>query len=361
MAQGHDIFKVFVAKKDGINLTAGKSLKELEVDEVAIYDVDTGLSVANLDDTSRFFIAINKDGKIIKSPNRWIDKDNIKSITLTKPVASTNKKVTFKDFKILCGKDYTLKVDATNELTKFQMGTNTDSAHLTATAEGCGTCGANDPCAEINPIPVVAEILANAKKLSFVKVSAIARDVISGVTGITGTINQGDKITEAQLKLINTYNLTQSSPATFVKVDILFEAVTLDKDNWEEGYLFPRETEFNVGLSEAFIGNGTFEVVETVVEQGSGFDVKHLEYTQINPDSHSRYSAFGNMKFHPVTYADVNEKYIQISIRYGHKTEVTSHLYDHFSEVVIALPNTSNTTAFETVLKSINTTKIGLS
>lgn len=361
MAQGHDIFKVFVAKQDGVKLEAGKKLKELLPGEVAIFDLDTNLSVADFTNTSRFYLATNQDGKIVKSPNRWIDKDNIKSITLQKPVTSVNKKVTFKDFKIFCGKDYALRVEATNELTKFQIGTNTDSAHLVATSVDCGECGATDKCEEINPIPVVVELLKNKNRLSFVKVDAVARENITGVSGISGTVNAGTVLTDAQLKLIDTHNKAQTQASDLVKVNLVFEAKPLEKTDYQEGYLFPRETEFNVGLSDSFIGNGTFETVKTVVEQGSGFDIKHLEYTQINPESHSRYSNFGYKAFHPKSYANENEKYIQISIRYGHKTEVTSHLYDHFSEVVIALPSTSTTTEFENILKTLNATKVGLS
>lgn len=359
MAQGHDIFKVFVAKKDGINLTAGKKLKEMLPDEVYIFDADTNLSVANLTASSRFYLAMSKDGKVIKSTNRWIDKDNVKSITVAKPVDLVNKKVTFKDFKIFCNKDYSLRVDATNALTMFEQMTNADTASLVASSVGCGNCGPTDPCQEINPIPVVYEMLRNKQRLSFVKVDVIARANITGVAGITGTVNKGTVLTDAQLKLINTHNKTKTNPNDFVKVDLVFEAIPLPKDDNQEGYLFPRNTDFVISPSESFLGNGVFEEVKNVVEQGSGFDVQHLEYKQVKQDSY-RYSDFGHKTFHPKMYANPTEKYVQISLRYGHKTQVTSHLYDHTAEVVIALPSTSNITAFETVLKTINATKIGL-
>lgn len=359
MAQGHDIFKVFVAKKDGVILTAGKKLKEVLPGEVYIFDADTNLSVANLNATSRFFLATNNDGKIVKSTNRWIDKDNIKSISVAEPRDAVNKKVTFKDFKIFCNKDYSLRVDATNALTMFEMRTNTDSASLVASSVDCGNCGQSDPCKEINPIPVVFEMLRNKERLTFVKVYATARANITGVNGITGTVNANTILTEAQLKLINTHNKTKTNPDDFVKVNLVFEAVPLPKDDNQEGYLFPRNTDFTISPSESFLGNGVFEEVKNVVEQGSGFDVQHLEYKQTLEGSY-RYSDFGHRTFHPKMYANPTEKYVQFSLRYGHKTEVTSHLYDHTAEVVIALPSTSNTTALKNLLKTLGGVKVGL-
>lgn len=361
MAQGHDILKVFVAKKDGVVLTAGKKLKELKEGEVAIFNADTNLSVADFTTSDKFYLATNKKGKIVKSPNRWIDKDNIKTISIKEPTTSANKKVTFKDFKIFCGKDYSLKIEAFNELTKFEVGVNNHVASLVASSKDCSECGAGDKCTEINPIPVIFEMLRNVNRSKYVTVTAIARAQITGVAGITGTVTKGTALTEAQLKLINTHNLTKSVPTDFVKVNLVFEAKPLPKDNWKEGYLFPRETDFNIVISDSFLGNGVLETTtKTVVEQGSGFDIKHLEFKQINPDSHSRYSNFGREEYHVESIADPNEKYTQISITYGHKTQVTSHLYDHEAEVLLAIPSTTtNVQALKTALKALKATVVG--
>lgn len=361
MAQGNDILKVFVAKKDGIVLTAGKKLKDLKVGEVAVFDTETNLSVANFEASKRFYLAINQNGKIVKSPNRWIDKDNIKAISVTPATNSVNKKVTFKDFTIHCGKNYSIRLEATNELTKLEMGTNHSGNALIASSKDCSECGVNDKCVEINPIPVVYEFMYNKHRNKYVKVDAIARANITGVNGIAGTVNKGTILTEAQLKLINKHNLTKTNPTEFVKVDLVFEAIPLEKGNYAEGYMFPRETEFNVVLSDSFIGNGILEINnKTVIEQGAGYDIKNLEISTINPYSHSRYSNYGYETYHTESFADVNEKYVQIAIRYGHKTEVTSHLYDHTSEVIIALPSTSNIDAFKNILKTLNAVSIEL-
>ena len=92
------------------------------------------------------------------------------------------------------------------------------------------------------------------------------------------------------------------------------------------------------------MGNGVVETTQkSVVEQGSGFDIRNLEYRTINTEVSSRYSNYGNKVYNTPAYADPNEKYIQISIRYGRATQVTHHLYDHTSELILAIP--SNTTA----------------
>lgn len=355
MAQGQDIQKVFVAKKDGIVLTAGKKLADLAEGEFAIFDTETNLSVADLTASNRVYFAIKQVGKIVKSPNQWIEKNNVKSISIIEPVEPKNQIVVFKDFSIFCGKDYTIRTQAFNELTKLQDGVNSSTAFGTATSKNCQVCN-TDPCKEINPIPVVAEIYNNLKNNKYVKVTLTARAAITGVAGITGTVNAGDPISEAQLKLINKHNegLTGATPA-FVKVNFKFEAVPLEKDNYQEGYLTPRNTEFEVGLGDNFLGNGTLEKTQkTVTEQGSGFDIRNLEYRSINPEVYSRWSNYGQQVYHTPAYADPNEKYIQISIRYGRATQVTHHLYDHTSELILAIPSNSTAskvTALKTALK----------
>lgn len=344
MAQGQDIQKVFVANKDGIVLTAGKKLADLAEGEFAIFDTETNLSVANLNNSNRVYFAILQGGKIVKSPNQWIEKNNVKSISVIEPVDPKNQITVFKNFSIFCGKEYTIRTQAYNELTKFQEGVNLSTAFGTATSKNCQVCN-TDPCKEINPIPVVAEIYKNLKNNEYIKVTLVARAAITGVAGISGTINAGDPVTEAQLKLINTHNegLTGPTPA-YVKLDFKFEAIPLKKDNYQEGYLFPRNTEFEIGLGENFLGNGVVETIQkSVVEQGSGFDIRHLEYRSINPEVSSRWSNFGEQIYHTPTYAKVDEKYIQISIRYGRATQVTHFLYDHTQELILAIP--SNTTA----------------
>ena len=92
------------------------------------------------------------------------------------------------------------------------------------------------------------------------------------------------------------------------------------------------------------MGNGVYAVTQqTIVEQGSGFDIRHLEYRSINPEVYSRWSNYGQQVYHTPAYAKVDEKYIQISIRYGRATQVTHLLYDHTQELILAIP--SNTTA----------------
>lgn len=344
MAQEQDIQKVFVAKKDGIVLTAGKKLADLAEGEFAIFDTETNLSVANLTASSRVYFAILQGGKIVKSPNQWIEKNNVKSISVIEPVEAKNQITVFKNFSVFCGKEYTIRTQSFNEFTKFERGVNSITAFGTATSKSCQVCN-TDPCKEINPIPVVAEIYKGLKNNKFVKVSLVARANITGVAGITGTVNAGTELTDAQLKLINTHNegLTGATPA-YVKVDFKFEAIALKKEDYQEGYLFPRNTEFEVGLGENFMGNGVVETTQkSVVEQGSGFDIRNLEYRTINTEVSSRYSNYGNKVYNTPAYADPNEKYIQISIRYGRATQVTHHLYDHTSELILAIP--SNTTA----------------
>lgn len=358
MAQGQDIVKVFVAKK--FISTAGKKLSDLvDNGDFGIFDLDTNLTVAGFT-PKRTYLAIKMGGKIHKSPNMWIENDNIKSISKTGILEPKNKVVVLKGFTITCGKDYTLRLEAYNELSKFNQGTNGVNTFLSARSEECGVCGISDPCKKINPIPVVLELIRNANRNPYIKVEVIARGAITGVTGITGTKAAGDVLTEAELKALNTHNkgLTGATPA-YVEVDLQFTAIPTPKDDYMEGYIAPRNTEFIVGIADGFVGNGTVEEKQvSIVEQGSGFDLKHLEWTTINEKYNTRYSEITRKEFHPESFIDENKSYNTITIRYGVKRQVTSHLYDHTSEVIVAYENGSTgiegaTGSFEKAVKDL--------
>ena len=364
MAQGQDILKVFVDKKF-IKETANK-ITDLAQGDFGIFDLNTNVTVADFK-PKRTYLAINMGGKIYKSPNMWIENDNIKSISKNSIVAHQDKVVTFKDFTITCGKDYTLRLEAYNELTKFNQGTNGVTTFLTSRSTECGACGTNDPCKEINPIPVILEYVRNAKRNPYLKVEVIARAAITGVTNVANKAI-GDVITETELKAIDVHNkgLTGASPA-YVRVDLKFTALPTTKDDWKEGYIAPRNTEFNVGIADGFVGNGTLTVVQpNVVEQGSGFDLKHLEWTTIGETYNTRYSELTRKEFHPESFVEESKSYNTITIRYGLKRQVTHHLYDHTSEVIVAYENGATdiegaTGTFEKAVKDLSAeSRIGI-
>lgn len=334
MAQGQDIVKVFVAKK--FIKTAGKKLSDLADDgDFGIFDLNTNLTAADFT-PKRTYLAIKMGGKIHKSPNMWIENDNVKSISKVVRAEHQDKIVTFKDFTITCGKDYTLRIETHNEFLKFKQGTNSLITTLTARSEECNTCGTADPCKKINPIPVVLEFLVNASGNPYIKTEVTTRKALTNVAGLTKTA--GDVLTLDELKTLNKYNkgLTGATPA-YVEVDLKFTAIPLEKTDWKDGYMSPRNTEFVVGIGDGFIGNGTVEVTKpNIVEQGSGFDLKNVEWTTINEKYNTRYSEFTRKEFNPESFVDETKVYDVITIRYGVKSQVTHHLYDHTSEVIIA-------------------------
>ena len=332
MAQGQDILKVFVAKK--FIKATGKKLSDLTDGDFGIFDLTTNVTVADFK-PKRTYLAINMGGKIFKSPNMWIENDNIKSISKSGIVAHKDKIVTFKNFAITCGKDYTLRLEAHNELSKFQQGTNGVTSFLTARSEECGACGTSDPCKEINPLPVVLEFVRNAKKNPYVKLEVTARAAITAIAGVTAAA--GDTLTEAQLQALSNHNKTVTTPANLIKVDLKFTTIPIPKTNYKDGYFSPRNTELVLGVADAFLGNGVVSVVQqNVVEQGSGFDLKNLEWTTIGDKYNSRYSELTRYEFHPESFVEEGKSYNTITIRYGLRRQVTHHLYDHTSEVIVA-------------------------
>ena len=145
------------------------------------------------------------------------------------------------------------------------------------------------------------------------------------------TKSAGDVLTLDELKTLNKHNkgLTGATPA-YVEVDLKFTAIPLEKTDWKDGYMSPRNTEFVVGIGDDFIGNGTVEVTKpNIVEQGSGFDLKNVEWTTINEKYNTRYSEFTRKEFNPQSFIDETKVYDVITIRYGVKSQVTHHLYDH--------------------------------
>lgn len=362
MAQGQDILKVFVAKK--FIKATGKKLSDLTPGDFGIFDLSTNVTVADFK-PKRTYLAINMGGKIYKSPNMWIENDNIKSISKTGVEAHKDKIVTFKNFTITCGKDYTLRVEASNELTKFLQGTNNFNLFLTARSEECWACGTSDPCKEINPLPVILEFLRNSKRNPYVKLEATARAAITAIAGVTAAA--GDVLTIAQLQALSNHNKTQTTPANLIRVDLKITSIPIERRDYKDEYIAPRNTDINVGIDDGFLGNGVLAVAQNnVVEQGSGFDLKNIEWTTIGDEYNSRYSELTRKEFHPKSFLDETKSYNVLTIRYGLRRQVTSHLYDHTSEVLIAYePGATDiegpTGTFEKAVKDLEAdSRIGL-
>lgn len=329
MGLDKEIYKIFVTTSDLKG--AGNNLSQLNEGEVGLFDSNTNLSIIDTGITNqgRYYFATKQDGKIIKSPNRWIEANSITSVAQKPYVAPQNKKVTISNFKVTCGKDYVINVLIENEMTKFLQGTNAQTVLMTAKAVDCSTCGGNN-CDEIDQIHIIKQFLSNISN-PYVSIKFLVAET-------KGTFTQDSEITKTNVDSIIAYN-TGKAIAQQVKAKIVIESIPLPKDNFKKGYFKVRNTDFTVILKEGFISNYTLvENTKNVVEQGSGFDINHLEWRQ-------QYNGYRESNFDydieiPMK-AIPTEQYETIGVVYDNKAQVGPFQYNHPTEIIFAIKGTS--------------------
>lgn len=339
MGLDKEIYKIFVTTTD--LKSAGSNLSQLAEGEIGLFDLDTNLTVeeAGIKNQGRYFFATKLGGKIVKSPNRWLSTNLVTSVAQKPYVAPQNKKVTFTDFKVMCGKDYTITVLVENEMTKFLQGTNSETVLLTASSKPCTDCTAT-PCNEEEQLHIIKQFLGNTQA-KYVTVKYLVKETKGSFTADT-------EITKTNVDEMIKYN-TGKPANDQIKAKIVFEAKPLDKDSYKEGYFKVRNTDFTVVVKDGFVGNGTLtENTKNVVEQGLGFDLNHLEWRQqYNGYRQSNYDFDVEI---PV-YAKPTEQYETISIVYGNTEQVGPFQYNHPSELIIAVKGAS--TKIKKVIKKL--------
>lgn len=343
-------------------LVANKEVTDLLPGQVGIFSEDTGKSI--VEPTENFFIAVgldkNGDGAtddIRKSAGRNIQPGNILYATRQDYVAPVDQVIDIKDIKVMCGDSFGIKIEARNEQIYNVQGTVQYRQSFVAKAEDCDSCTDN-ACEEANIAKLVQDIVLQAKlgKDQFYKVEAI---------DVSGTV-----LNEVQVaaQVAATDALADKSKQIKIGIRVLAIAGKVQQfANVNLDYVAARQTQVLVSLvGENAVGTVSTKT-ELVYEQGTGYDVRELEFQTIgfregNTGAY-RIGAITGLPNEVAYESDLKKKYTVFTLAYDHFHRNGSWLqYDNAlaTYFVLESTNTAGIEAVQTLLGKLTEVKTTL-
>ena len=343
-------------------LVANKEVTDLLPGQVGIFSEDTGKSI--VEPTENFFIAVgldkNGDGvtdDIRKSAGRNIQPGNILYATRQDYVAPVDQVIDIKDIKVMCGDSFGIKIEARNEQIYNVQGTVQYRQSFVAKADNCDSC-ADNVCEEANIAKLVQDIVLQAKlgKDQFYKVEAI---------DVSGTV-----LNEVQVaaQVAATDALADKSAQTKIGIRVLAIAGKVQQfANVNLDYVAARQTQVLVSLvGENAVGTVSTKT-ELVYEQGTGYDVRELEFQTIgfregNTGAY-RIGAITGLPNEVAYESDLKKKYTVFTLAYDHFHRNGSWLqYDNAlaTYFVLESTDTAGIKAVQTLLGKLTEVKTTL-
>ena len=341
----------------------GTEVTALLPGQLGIFSENTGKAIAN--PTENFFIAVGLDNDgdgatddVRKSAGRNIQPGNILYATKQDYVAPVNQVVTITDIDVKCGDSFGIKIEARNEQIYNVQGTVQYRQSFVAKADNCDSC-ADNVCEEANIAKLVQDIVLQAKlgKDQFYKVEAID--------------DSGAVLDEAQVaaQVAATDALADKSTQTKIGIRVLAIAGKVQQfANVNLDYVAARQTQVLVSTVGALTNKAVVkEITALVYEQGTGYDVRELEFQTIgfregNTGAY-RIGAITGLPNEVAYEKKKKKKYTVFTLAYDHKHRNGSWLqYDNALATYFALEstNTAGITAIETLLGKLVKVKANL-
>ena len=327
----------------------GTEVTALLPGQLGIFSENTGKAI--LKPTENFFIAVGLDNDgdgvtddVRKSAGRNIQPGNILYATKQDYVAPVNQVVTITDIDVKCGNSFGIKIEARNEQIYNVQGTVQYRESFVAKADNCDSC-ADNVCEEANIAKLVQDIVLQAKlgKDQFYKVEAI---------DVSGTVL--NKV-QVAAQVAATDALADKSKQIKIGIRVLAIAGKVQQfANVNLDYVAARQTQVLVSTVGALTNKAVVkEVTALVYEQGTGYDVRELEFQTIgfregNTGAY-RIGAITGLPNEVAYESDLKKKYTVFTLAYDHKHRNGSWLqYDNALATYFALENT-NTAGITTV------------
>jgi hypothetical protein len=197
MAKNNDVFSIIPIQADSAILTAGQQKSALAVNQVGVFDYETGLSIdaAGAPNVKKFFVAmaVDTDGDGVKddyieTAGTHVQKKNVSAYGLKCLAEEQPQIIDVQNFTASCDTQYALKVEFNNDEKYMNYGFNQLTKTFIVTTgccDGCETCPSGD-CADLVK-KMIAEI--NNDDDNLVLASAVAN--IGSVTAITAATGAG--------------------------------------------------------------------------------------------------------------------------------------------------------------------------
>ena len=351
MARNNDVFQVLVTKGNQSILPVGKKVTDLDPGRIGVFDANTNLAIDGTLGNRNFYLAVgldlNGDGvtdEVAKSTGSHIQKKNIQFYSFRPHTASRPMKVVLKDYTADCETEYGIKLELRNQEIYRTQGYNQFTKTYSIVTGCCDGCEPTCPSGDANEITKLLKININNDPSGLVKATAIARQALTVATHrVSVNIAQGGVVSDANLEAIMVFNAAQADPSTFVYTDLEIETITQAVNNFcsvNLKYFYPRETIVIATKIAGFKCNGTLEVTqEAAFEEGSGYDIKQLEYEAKGfKESPYRLSTLNGVADERVFNVVATEKYDQLALTHDQFSQGAWLEYFTNQATLVAIP-----------------------
>jgi len=366
MSRNNDVYKVLVSKDNQGLLASGSKPTALGVGQIGFFDGNTGLSIGAADTNIRNFyigVGLDLDGdtvidNIAKSSGSSIQNKNIKYASVRPYNPGQAMIVKLGDYLAESETEYGVKLEMRNQEIYRSQGYNQYTQTYITKTPATDLCSTQCPSSDANYITKDLVFQINSEPHALVKAEAIARTDIAAlaIPGVAAK-TAGDVVTEAEVDALIAFNKLQVDTADYVYTDIQITTITQvakDFNSINLKYFYPRESVVITSPVIGFQNNSTFTVIqEAIFEEGSGYDIKQLEY-EANGwiDSPYRLSTLNGVA-NDINYNAVKtEKYTQYILTYDEQSEGGWEQFFNNEATIVAIPNGDTVTAaaFATML-----------
>lgn len=249
------------------------------------------------------------------------------------------------------GTEYGVKLELRNQEIYRSQGYNQFSETYITKTPDASTCSTLCPSSDANLVTKNLKFQINSSATQLVTANAIARQTIPNtVPGFPVLVAAGTVLTDAQVDALIAFNSTQTVTSAYLYTDLQITTVTQAIINYcsiNLMYFYPRETVVIASPIVGFQNNGTFTVVQQAIfEEGSGYDVKQLEYKAYGwVDSPYRLSTLNGVADDVNYNASKSEKYTQYALTYDEMSEGGWEQFYNNEATIVAIPNGDAVTA----------------
>lgn len=292
MSRNNDVFQTLVTSGNQVVLAEDSTLGDLAAGQIGVFDFDTNLAIDATSQKPRgFYLATGlTGGDIAKSSGSNIQSRNIQFYQYRDYEAGVPMKAVLSGYTADCETEYGVKLEMRNQEIYRTQGYNQFTKTYSIVTSCCSGCTPTCPSGDANEITKLLKIEINNDPIGLITAIAIARhtltkatiDAVVVGTPFSGDIAIGGTVSDADLIILEEYNAAQADTADHLYTDLEITTVTQALNTFGDlnlMYFWPRQTIVIPAIIEGFACNGSVATTQAAVfEEGSGYDIKQLEY-----------------------------------------------------------------------------------
>ncbi len=369
MSINNDVNQVLVTKDNQELVASGGTLDSILPGQLGVFDADTNLAINATNNSRNIYLAVgvNRAGGAVsddinKSAGQLIQLSKLRFLNFRPHTPGAAMVIEIAGYTGASDTDYAIRLEFRNQEIYRRIGYNqfTHTYSIKLPCQECVSCGEVDA----NLITSLMVEAMNADDKGLIVAEAIAKEAITAAThGTSVDYAIGDVISEADLAAISVFNAAQPDSSTHLATGIRVTTNPTAVNSYcaiNLKYYWPRQTNVLASLVEGFDCSGTVTVVnETVFEEGSGYDLKELEYKAGGWNGKSgpyRKSSVYGLASNDIEYfADAAVKYDKFALTYDQESVAGWADNRNHLATIVGIPAVDTVTrdAFALVLDSV--------